>query len=119
MTTARSTGLFPMSQKERDILKTMHPVLKGERTQAEAAGLLGISVRQVRRIQRRLEEGGDEALVHGLRGKPSNHRSDPKLRRGALAAYRARYKDFGPTLASEETLTVMDSGERASCGGTR
>jgi hypothetical protein len=102
MTTARSTGLVEMSQRERDVLKVMQPVISGERTQAEAAELLGVTVRQVRRIQRRLESGGDEALVHGLRGKPSNHQADDALRRKALEACRGRYKGFGPTLASEK-----------------
>ena len=31
---------IPMSQKERDVLKILHAVLGGERTQAEAARLL-------------------------------------------------------------------------------
>src|SRR5665213_4624503 len=88
---------IPMSQRERDVLKIMHGVLAGERTQAEAAELLGLCIRQVRRIQRRLETGGDTALVHGLRGKPSNHRPDARLRAQVLAAYRKRYPDFGPT----------------------
>lgn len=91
-----------MSQRERDVLKVMQPVLDGERTQAEAARLLRLSARQVRRIQHKLRAGGDAALVHGLRGKPSNHRRDPALRRGVLKAYRARYPDFGPTLAAEK-----------------
>ncbi len=48
-----------MSQSERDVLKVMGLVLTGERTQPEAARLLGKSIRQVRRIQRRLESEGD------------------------------------------------------------
>jgi Helix-turn-helix domain len=91
-----------MSQKERDVLKIMHAVLRGERTQAEAARLLDKSTRQVRRVLRRLQAGGDAALVHGLRGKPSNHQPDPKLRQAVLAAYRQHYADFGPTFASEK-----------------
>jgi len=91
-----------MSQQERDVLKIMHGVLEGERRQADAAHLLGLSTRHVRRLQRRLEAGGDQALVHGLRGKPSNHRTDPKVRKAVLAAYRQRYADFGPTFASEK-----------------
>jgi hypothetical protein len=91
-----------MSQRERDVLKAMQPVLDGQRTQAEAARLLKLSVRQVRRIQRELEHKGDASLVHGLRGKPSNHRHEPDLRRKVLKAYRARYPDFGPTLAAEK-----------------
>jgi hypothetical protein len=93
---------IPMSQKERDVLKVLHAVLAGERSQAEAARLLGLCTRQVRRIQRKLERGGDAALVHGLRGRPSNHRPDPAFQRAVLDAYRARYADFGPTFASEK-----------------
>jgi hypothetical protein len=91
-----------MSQRERDVLKVMQPVLDGERTQAEAARLLRRSVRQVRRVQQKLEAGGDAALVHGLRGKPSNHRHASPLRKQVLEAYRSRYPDFGPTLAREK-----------------
>jgi transposase len=91
-----------MSQKERDVLKVMHAVLRGQRSQAEAARLLGLSTRQVRRIRRKLERGGDQAIVHGLRGRPSNHQADPAHKAAVLAAYRQRYADFGPLLASEK-----------------
>jgi hypothetical protein len=91
-----------MSQRERDILKVMAPVLTGERTQAEAARLLELSTRQVRRLQRKLEAGGDQAIVHGLRGRPSNHQGDRDLKRKALEAYREHYHDFGPTFACEK-----------------
>jgi Helix-turn-helix domain len=91
-----------MSQRERDTLKVMHGVLDGTRTQAEAARLLKRSVRHIRRIQRKLEVHGDAALVHALRGRPSNHRHDPTLRQRVLKAYRSRYPDFGPTLACEK-----------------
>jgi hypothetical protein len=91
-----------MSQKERDVLKVIHSVQCGQRTQAEAARLLRRSTRQVRRLLRKLEAAGDHALVHGLRGQPSNHRRDPKQRQAVLRAYRQRYADFGPTFASEK-----------------
>ena len=90
-----------MSQRERDVLKIMHAVLTGERTQAQAARLLDLGVRQVRRLQRKLEAHGDAAIAHGLRGKPSNHQADSCLRRSALEIYRQRYSDFGPTFACE------------------
>jgi transposase len=91
-----------MRQRERDVLTILRAVLRGDRTQAEAAEMLGRSVRQVRRIQRKLEAGGDAALVHGLRGKPSNHQSDPQFKDSVLSAYREHYPDFGPTFASEK-----------------
>ena len=91
-----------MSQRERDVLKVMSGVLGGERTQVEAARLLGRSVRQVRRMQRRLEEEGDGAVMHGLRGRPSNRRVGEGIRERVLAEYRRELMGFGPTLASEK-----------------
>jgi len=91
-----------MSQRERDRLKVLHTVLDGQRTQAEAARLLRLSTRQVRRLQRRLQKKGDAALVHGLRGRASNRRLDPKDKQKILRAYRKDFADFGPTLACEK-----------------
>ncbi len=91
-----------MSQRERDVLNVMPPVLDGQRSQDEAARLLTRGVRQVRRIQQKLDAGGDAALVHGLRGKPSNHRHASTHRQQVLKAYRSRYPDFGPTPAREK-----------------
>jgi len=93
-----------MSQRERDRLKVMALVLEGKRKQAEAARLLRRSARQVRRIQRRLEREGDRGVVHRLRGRPSNHRTQAELRTSVLALYRDKYMGFGPTLAAEKLL---------------
>lgn len=101
-----------MSQRERDRLKVMALVLEGKRTQPEAARLLKRSVRQVRRIQRRLEAGGDAGVIHRLRGHPSNRAKGDDLRLRVLARYQERYQGFGPTLAAEklsaEDLPVSD-----------
>jgi DNA-binding CsgD family transcriptional regulator len=91
-----------MSQRERDVLKVLQSVVDGKRRQVEAARLLGLSIRQVRRLQRKMEAKGDTALVHGLRGRPSNHRFDVVFRAKVLRAYRRRYLDFGPTFACEK-----------------
>jgi len=66
-----------MSQRERDRLRLIGAVMDGKRTQVEAARLLGLTSRQVRRIQRQLEAHGDSAIVHKLRGRPSNRRIEP------------------------------------------
>jgi hypothetical protein len=91
-----------MSQKERDVLKILSAVLRGERSQAEAARLLDLSTRQVRRLQLKLQAGGDQTIIHGLRGRPSNHRCDPAFQKRVLEAYRLRFADFGPTFACEK-----------------
>jgi hypothetical protein len=103
----RNQDRIEMSSYERDVLKIMEPVLRGQRTQAEAARLLKLSERQVRRIQRRLESEGDGGIVHRLRGQASNHRLDEDLRQTVLSKYRNHFGDFGPTLACEK-LAELD-----------
>ena len=95
-----------MSQRERDRLKVMAPVMSGERTQSEAARLLELCVRQVRRIQRRLEAGGDAAVIHGLRGRPSNRRRKESLRRQVIEACRDMLAALGPTMAAEKLAAI-------------
>jgi transposase-like protein len=97
-----SEDRLEMSQRERDVLKVMSAVLSGRRTKKEAARLLKRSVRQVRRLARRLEAAGDGAVIHGLRGKPSNRRLATHVQEQALDIYRRELSDFGPTLASEK-----------------
>jgi len=91
-----------MSARERDRLKVMSPVLEGKRTQAEAARLMDLCVRQVRRLERRLEAEGDTGIIHRLRGCPSNHRRDEAVRRQAVEVYRREMPDFSLTMASEK-----------------
>ena len=79
MSTASDEGdRIPMSQRERDRLRVLHSVLDGQRTGVEAARLLDLTPRHVYRLVLRLQQGGDAALIHGLRGQPSNHRMDAR-----------------------------------------
>jgi hypothetical protein len=102
MSTRRNDDPITLSQRERDILKVLAPVLLGQRTQVEAARLLDVTPRHVRRLLRRIQDGGDAAVIHGLRGRPSNRQTDVQLRRRALQEYRDHFHDFGPTLAHEK-----------------
>jgi len=97
-----------MSQRERDVLKAMSLVLTGKRSRPEAAALIGRSVRQVRRILARLRGEGDGGVVHGLRGRPSNNRTDTAVRVRAVELCRRRYAGFGPTLAMEKLAEEED-----------
>src|SRR4029077_4660846 len=89
-------------QRDRDRLKVLAAVLDGKRTQAEAARLLGLTPRHVRRLLQRLEAEGDQAVIHGLRGRPSNRRHDDGLRRRVLKEYRRDSHAFAPTVAGEK-----------------
>jgi transposase len=91
-----------MTQAERDRLVALKKAKKKLITQRQAAEELGITERQVRRLLRALKRRGDQAVVHALRGLPSNRRIDEETEREVIAILsRPVYRGFGPTLAAE------------------
>src|SRR6266478_2772850 len=95
------TERITLSQRERDRLKVLHEVQQRHLTQVAAAARLKVTDRQVRRMLLRIREHGDGALVHRLRGRPSNRKLAVRLEQKVLARVGQRYADFGPTLAAE------------------
>ena len=80
-------------------------VQRGELKVTEVAELLEVSYRQAKRLNKRYQAGGSEALVHGNVGRASN-RVDDQRRERVLALVGGNYSGepherFGPTLASE------------------
>ena len=91
-----------MTQADRDRLVTLRKAKKRLITQKQAAEELGVSVRQVKRLLYALKKRGDKAVIHGLRGKPSNRRIGKSVEQKAIQILSADiYKGFGPKLASE------------------
>ena len=84
--------------------KMMEMVKRGQKTLKSASLELGMSYRQAIRVYQRYLSGGDEALVHGNKGKPSNHQTDRTVIQQALSLYAEKYYDFGPTFAQEKLL---------------
>src|ERR1043166_2038512 len=91
-----------MSGKERIRLEAFSRVKRKELTVVEAAELVGLSVRQGRRMWRRFRNESDAGLVDRLRGRASNHRLAQELRERVVKIHQERYGDFGPTLACEK-----------------
>lgn len=94
----------------KDVLRSqvMAQVLEGKLDQASAAGRLGISVRQVKRLKRRMLDEGTEGLLSRKRGKPSNRRTPAHVLEKAMALVSMHYADFGPTLACEKLEEVHE-----------
>ena len=91
-----------MTQADRDRLVALKKAQKKLITQREAAEELKLSARQVQRLLNRLQDKGDKAVVHGLRGRPSNRKIEEKVEREAVTILSdAVYAGFGPTLAAE------------------
>lgn len=91
-----------MTREEARRLMVVQQVLDRKMRQRQAAELLALSVRQVRRWVQRVRGSGPPGIVHRLRGHPSNRRAPPALKQQVLRRYQARYAGFGPTLASEK-----------------
>jgi len=94
------------TQEELKRLHVVQKVLEGSLKQIEAAEILWLSGRQVRRIVRRVKREGDRGIIHRSRGKPSNRRLPDETKEMVIGFYRQKYKDFGPTLFSEKLLEL-------------
>jgi len=67
----------------------------------EAAELVGLSYRQMKRVWARYRAGGAKGLQHRGCGRRSNRGYSEATRGRAVRSYAERYADFGPTLAAE------------------
>ena len=90
-----------MSQKEVQRLGVVGQAMAGEMDQAQAAQVLGLSVRQVKRLCRKVRERGPQGLISAKRGRPSNRRIAGERREHFVGLVRSQYVDFGPQLAHE------------------
>jgi len=91
-----------MSYEELDRVSVIERVIEKRLTPLEAARMLGLTSRQVRRLRRSYERDGPIGLASKHRGRPSNRRLSSELEREALAIVRSQYDDFGPTFAHEK-----------------
>jgi len=90
------------TQEELKRLNVIHKVIDRRITQVEAASILGLTDRHIRRIAARIAEEGNKGIVHKLRGHPAHNRTPSKVKKKALSLCRSIYEGFNPTLASEK-----------------
>jgi molybdenum-dependent DNA-binding transcriptional regulator ModE len=73
-----------------------------------AARTLDLSERQVWRLLTAFRTRGASGLISKRRGRPSNRRTPDDVRHTAMTLIKARYADFGPTLAAEKLRELHD-----------
>ena len=95
-------GHFIMSVREADRISILDRLKAKQITQKEAAQMLGISVRQTRRVEKRYREQGMAGLVHRSRHRASNNKTSQAEAQKAIGLIKKHYSDFGPTLAHEK-----------------
>jgi transposase len=95
-----------MSVRELKRHEVMGRVSRNEIGLRDAAALMEVSYRQVKRVWKRYRQEGAAGLVHRSAGRPSSRSKPAELRKRALALIREKYsgeagKRFGPTLTAE------------------
>lgn len=98
--------ILRMSRGDIKRLKIMHDVMEKRITQVEAASMLSLSDRQIRRIVGAVRSEGDKGVIHKSRGRPSNRKIKQSVREKVLCLYRKKYEAFGATLFSEKLLEI-------------
>jgi len=63
-----------MKHRDRERLKIILQILKQDLTQKEGSDRLGLSLRQIKRLCRRVRTQGRDSVRHALVARPSNHR---------------------------------------------
>lgn len=89
--------------KKYDIIKK---ALNQELNGSQAAGLLNLTTRHIRRLKKKVDQNGIKGLIHGGRGKPGNRRLPDKERKIIAGLIKQKYPDFGPTLATEKLIEL-------------
>jgi transposase len=85
---------FTLSQKELQRVSVISACIKGDMACARAAGLLCLSVRQIKRLKKPMREEGEAALAHANRGRPSHRRLPDTMRQRIVELSRGIYAGF-------------------------
>lgn len=95
-----------MSRREWKRLDAMERIDGGRLTNREAAEVLGLSTRQVRRLRRAVERRGSAGVVHGNRGRAPSNRVSEELQGRIVAFRRKKYSGFNDQHFTEKLGAV-------------
>lgn len=97
-----------MSTKDLDRHDVIRRLIAGDIKQGKAAELLNLSIRQVKRLKKRVKRDGAKGLVHALRGKVGNRRLPEKECTKIVELVCANYIDFSAVFAAEKLHEIHD-----------
>lgn len=98
--------MIELSQRELQRVKVIENAIAGHITAAEAARLLSLSVRQVKRLKRRCVPGEVEWVRHGNRGQRRPWRVSERVRAKVLRLAGGKYAGFNDSHLSEKLREV-------------
>ena len=83
-----------MSQRQWKRLDAVERLRGGELHTGQAAQVLGLSERQVRRVRRAVEKRGAQGVIHGNTGRAPTHRIARKVRERIVKLRAKKYEKF-------------------------
>ena len=98
--------ILQMSTKELSRLEIIQKLEEKRMRQQEAARILGVSVRHIKRLLKNYRREGAHGLISKRRGRPSNNRFSEETSQKVLGLLKRKYTGFGPTLACEKLVEV-------------
>jgi hypothetical protein len=98
------TTELTMTLREADRLVIVRRIESKELSIEYGARELGITPRQMKRIRKRYREQGVRGLISLRKGRPSSNRKSVAFQQQVMGTVRAKYADYGPTLAAEKLI---------------
>jgi len=98
--------IIVMTSKEAERLTIINNLIAKKINGTDAAKQLSLSVRQTKRLKADVIKDGAKGVIHKLRNKKSNNRTEEKLLRKVKKIIWKKYPDFGPTLAAEKLMEI-------------
>jgi len=93
--------LITMTKEEARRYGIVKDLLAAKIDGTEAAKVLGLSVRQTKRLKKSVARDGIKGIIHGNRGRTGNRQIDIKIAVRAKKRLHEAYHDFNPLLAQE------------------
>jgi transposase len=95
-----------MSQRQWKRLDAVERIERGKLTMGEAAEVMGLSKRQVRRLRRAVQRRGAKGVVHGNAGRAPSHRIEEEVRARVVELWRKKYERFNDQHYTEKLCEV-------------
>ena len=95
-------GALIVSQRDLHRMHVIRLTLEGRESVGRGAELLGLSTRQVKRLRKKMREGGAQGLLHGNRGKRPRNTTAKEVVSKVLGLAKGRYEGLNDTHLTEK-----------------
>jgi len=96
------TLITSLSNRELRRLEIINRLIKGQINGTQAAEIIGLTIRQVKRLKAKVLKDGPGGIAHASRGQASNFKISEDEHELIISLIKEYYYDYGPFLAAEK-----------------